>query len=211
MDILQWRKLNAPNRKIKVLFSTRDLLLFRWVKQTIQDFATTDGKVEIHLALTGRRIDVEDVTNSNSKILGEHCHLDCEGTDSEKSIEEDESTSSSEKSLFVKYSHHNFEEEIDECSTVFSQGSFGLNKKVGEICRAKKAKFYAGLHDAGRIEMLDALIESVHRSAVNLRQSVHKASINLCSFLSTDPKDTFAEEDPTETETKFDSSRVLVG
>lgn len=187
------------------------------MKQTIQDFATTDGKVEIHLALTGKRIDVEDVTNSNAKILGEHCHfdfkeVDCEGTDSEMSSKEDESTSSFEKSLFVKYSHHNFEEEIDEHSTVFSQGSFGLNKKVGEICRAKKAKFYAGLHDAERIEMLDALIESVHRASVNLGQSVHRASINLRrSFLSTDPKDTSEKEDPTESETEFDPSRVLVG
>ncbi len=185
------------------------------MKQTLQDFATTDGLVEIHLALTGKRIDVEDVTKSNSNILGEHCHFDFqkvdgEDTDSTQNSEDDESTS-----LFVKYSHHNFEEEIDEHSTVFSQGSFGLNKKVGEICKAKKAKFYAGLHDAERIEMFDALIESVHRASINLGQSVHRASYNLRSsiteFVSTTLKDTTENEEPAESETKVESSRVLVG
>lgn len=175
--------------KIKVLFSTRDLELFRWVKQTIEDFADADEKVEIHLALTGKHIDVEDVTNGKSKLLGEHCHFDFKSKDGnddevEEIWDEEGSTSSSnsaktEKSttkgssrVFVKYSHHDFDEEIEERSTVFSQGSTGLNNHVGEIFKKKKSKFYGGLYTSERFEMFDALIESIHRASANLRSSV---------------------------------------
>ncbi|VEU34734.1 unnamed protein product [Pseudo-nitzschia multistriata] len=70
LDVLQWKKEYAPKRQIKILFSTRDAELFKWVKDTIEPFAITP-EITIHLAFTGTHIDLEEdriVANKCEKI-----------------------------------------------------------------------------------------------------------------------------------------------
>ena len=80
-----------------------------------------------------------------------------------------------EGNLPVHYGHFDFENDIiaPPGSSVFCQGSKFMNEFIAKICFEKKARFYGGLQSPERIEVLDALNESLHDLAQSLSSSVH--------------------------------------
>ena len=147
IDVLQWRSAHSPKIGLNILFSTRSLDLFRWVKKTVKPFTVNNNMIQVQLALTDKHhCDVEEGLSSN---------------------------------ISVQYHHFEFEQEIEENSTVFVQGSKAINVQIGKICHSKKAKFYGGLQAPERIEMFDALIESMHQSIHSLRGSFNQAMADL--------------------------------
>jgi len=183
LDVLQWREQYVPEAKVKILFSTRDIELFKWVKATVEPFASK--KVLIQLALTG--IDIEQQQGILAADRAREMELDDEDEDEEEIDDSDSDSEASDydsdaglkKPIFekggkkspydrnnciVRFSHHDFHEEIEKGTIVFSQGSRGLNDHIGKICREKKVQFFGGLQTSTRTEMFGALIESIHRS-----------------------------------------------
>jgi len=142
IDVLQWRRLHSPEKSLKILFSTRNLDLFRWVKDTVEKIVADDDMIQIKLAFTGKHHTKADAN------LEEGCL----------------------SNVSIHYCHFDFDQEIEERSIVFSQGSKALNEYIGKICYPKKAKFYGGLQATEPIYIFDALIDSMHRS---MRRSMH--------------------------------------
>jgi hypothetical protein len=138
IDALQWATKHAiistrgtknNNHSLKVLFTTRSLPLFEWVKDMVAKIASHDQGFDetekrslcVVLALTSVSKD------ESSKVVDEEA-----GT-------EDNGIFSTNYGRFV------FDREIERGSIVFCQGSQGLKSTVSKACRHKKARFFGGL------------------------------------------------------------------
>lgn len=119
LDALQWLAGNRPAcMSLKMLFSTRDVDLFDWVKSTTKALIPhdqQDGKLQVLLALTASASKEVDVESPDSQVV---CTV----------------------SGRIDFFHM-----IPRGALVFCQGSSTLRQTVCSICKVQKAKFVGGI------------------------------------------------------------------
>jgi hypothetical protein len=146
IDALQWAtkraittqgSKNSNHHGLKVLFRTRSLPLFEWVKDLVTNIASHDDQefhetkkksLRVVLALTSVS---KDDSSSSSKVV----------------VDDDEEAGTEYNSILsTKYGRFLFGREIERGSVVFCQGSQQIKSSVSKACRHKKASFFGGLH-----------------------------------------------------------------
>merc|ERR1711865_1154759 len=82
-------------------------------------------------------------------------------------------TEEGEHAISIRYSHFRFKHDIDAGSIVFCQGSQQMNDYVARACLEKSARFIGGLQSPERIEVIDALRDSIHGVVRSMSLSSH--------------------------------------
>ena len=137
IDTLQWLEVKSVKSipTTKVIYSTRESDLFRWVVRSIRQLLGPKYETKYADKLTMTFC----FTGSTSKRDSANDHEEQHGEWYEELNRE-----AIGRNISMSRTRITFESIIDEESTVFCQGSAGLRKDVKSVCEQKCATYYGG-------------------------------------------------------------------